>query len=92
MAHDRAHPNYTAIWLWLLLLMALSVVASVIPALRGVAALVMFATAFAKAILVALNFMHLRFEGRLIWAIAIVPVAFFAVLTIALFPDFVLGR
>jgi heme/copper-type cytochrome/quinol oxidase subunit 3 len=40
----------------------------------------------------ALNFMHLRFEGGLIWAIALVPLAFFAVLTLALLPDFVLGR
>jgi cytochrome c oxidase subunit 4 len=92
MAPERAHPDYTAIFLWLLALMAVSVIASVIPGLRGVAVVVIFATAFAKAILVALNFMHLRFEGRLIWAIAVVPVAFFAVLTIALFPDFVLGR
>jgi cytochrome c oxidase subunit 1 len=29
---------------------------------------------------------------RLIWAIAVVPIAFFAVLTAALFPDFVFGR
>jgi hypothetical protein len=33
--------------------------------------------------------MHLRFAGRLIWTIAVVPIAFFAVLTAALFPDFV---
>ncbi len=92
MAHGKVHPNYTAIWLWLLALMAVSVLASAIPGLRRIAVVLVFATAFAKAIIVALNFMHLRFEGRLIWTIAVVPVVVFAVLTVALFPDFVFGR
>jgi hypothetical protein len=36
--------------------------------------------------------MHLRFEPRLIYAIAIVPVLFVFVLIVALFPDFVFHR
>jgi hypothetical protein len=36
--------------------------------------------------------MHLKFEPRLIYAIAIVPVLFLLVLTVALFPDFVFSR
>jgi hypothetical protein len=33
--------------------------------------------------------MHLRFESGLIYAIALVPVVFAAILAVALFPDFV---
>jgi caa(3)-type oxidase subunit IV len=51
-----------------------------------------FATAVAKATLVALNYMHLKFESRLIYGLAIVPVLFVIGLTLALFPDFVFHR
>jgi caa(3)-type oxidase subunit IV len=86
------HPNYVAIWIWLLALMGASLVASAIPAARGLTVAVIFGTAVAKALLVALNYMHLRFEGRLIVAIAVGPVLVAVVLAAALVPDFVFGR
>jgi cytochrome c oxidase subunit 4 len=89
MTSGRAHPNYTAIWLWLLALLALGLGASLLPGGRTVALAVIFTTALVKALLVALNFMHLRFEPGLIYAIALVPVVFAAILAVALFPDFV---
>jgi hypothetical protein len=45
---------------------------------------VIFATAFAKAILVLANFMHLRFEPVLIYALVLIPLLFLAVLAAAL--------
>jgi caa(3)-type oxidase subunit IV len=84
-----AHPNYTAIWIWLLALLGVGLAASLLPGGRGVALAVIFATAVAKALLVALNFMHLRWETGLVYAIALVPIVFAAILTVALFPDFV---
>lgn len=92
MATEHAHPNYVAIWVWLLVLMGVGLAASAIPGARTVAIALIFATAVAKALLVALNFMHLRFEPRVIYAIALVPVLFAAILAVALFPDFVFGR
>ncbi len=89
MTSERAHPNYTAVWLWLLALLGVGLVASLLPGGRAVALTVIFATAVVKALLVALNFMHLRFESALIYAIALVPVAFAVILAVALFPDFV---
>jgi caa(3)-type oxidase subunit IV len=89
MTSGRAHPNYTAIWLWLLALLGVGLAASLLPGGRGVALVVIFATAFAKALLVALNFMHLRWESGLIYAIALIPVVFAAILAVALLPDFV---
>ena len=89
MTSGKAHPNYTAIWLWLLALMGLGLAASALPGGRTLAILVIFATAFAKAILVALNFMHLRFEPTLIYALVLIPLLFVVVLAAALFPDFV---
>ncbi len=89
MATGKAHPNYVAIWIWLLALMGIGLAASAIPGARVIAVTVIFATATAKALLVALNFMHLRFEPRLIYAIAIVPILLVVGLMLALFPDFV---
>jgi cytochrome c oxidase subunit 4 len=88
MAHR--HPNYVAIWVWLLLLLGVGLVASFLPGGRTVAVTVIFATAVVKALLVALNYMHLRFEPRLIYALALVPLLFAAVLVVALLPDFAL--
>jgi caa(3)-type oxidase subunit IV len=89
MTTGHAHPNYTAVWLWLVALLGVGLGVSLVPGARGVGLVVIFATAVAKALLVALNFMHLRFESGLIWAIALIPLVFAAILTIALFPDFV---
>jgi caa(3)-type oxidase subunit IV len=89
MTSGHAHPNYTAVWLWLIALLGVGLGASLVPGGRAVGLVVIFVTAFAKALLVALNFMHLRFESGLIYAIALVPVVFAAILAIALFPDFV---
>ncbi len=89
MTPGRAHPNYTAVWMWLLALFGVGLGASLVPGARAVGLVVIFATAFAKALLVALNFMHLRFESGLIYAIALIPLVFAAILAVALFPDFV---
>lgn len=89
MTSGKAHPNYTAVWLWLLGLMGLGVAASFLPGGRTLAVLVIFATACAKAILVALNFMHLRFEPAVIYPLVLIPLLFLLVLAAALFPDFV---
>jgi cytochrome c oxidase subunit 4 len=95
MAAGNAHPNYTAVWVWLLGLLGLGVAASFLPGGRTFAVLVIFAIAVTKAILVVLNFMHLRFEPALIYPLVLIPLLFLLVLAAALFPDFVwhsLGR
>ncbi|MBI4270452.1 MAG: cytochrome C oxidase subunit IV family protein [Candidatus Rokubacteria bacterium] len=84
--------GYVIIWVWLLVLMTLSLVASTLPVSRPAIVTLMFVVAAVKAILVALNFMHLRLEAWLIYAIAIVPVLLVFGLMMALFPDFVLPR
>ena len=89
---SHVRPNYVAIWGWLVALMIAGLAASFLLGARGLAVVLIFATAVAKALLVALNYMHLKFEPRLIYAIAIVPVLFLLVLTVALFPAFVFSR
>ena len=90
MARERVHPNYVAVWLWLVGLLIASVVISYLPISRGVAVFLIFVAAFVKAVLVALEYMHLKFEQPLIYAMAIIPLAIFFVLWIVLYPDIAL--
>jgi len=90
MARERVHPNYVAVWLWLVGLLIASVGISYLPISRGVAVFLIFVAAFVKAVLVALEYMHLRFERPLIYAMAIIPLAIFFVLWIVLYPDIAL--
>jgi len=89
MTTGKTHPNYTAVWLWLLGLMGLGVASSFLPGGRTLAVVVIFAVACVKAVLVAANFMHLRFEPALIYALVLIPLLFLVVLAAALLPDFV---
>ena len=87
MAHEN-RPNYLLVWLGLVVLAIVSVGASMILPMRAALALI-FTVAAIKALLVALNFMHLRYERRWLYALALVPLLIVAVLLFALFPDFV---
>lgn len=87
MTAERAHPNYLAIWIWLVVLMTAGVLATLLPLERGAVIGLIFLVAAIKAMLVALNYMHLKFENWLIYALAIVPVLLVAAMTIVLFPD-----
>lgn len=76
------------IWYWLMALVILSVGASfVLP--KAEALVLIFAVALIKALLVARNYMHLKHETALIYAIALVPLAFVIFFLIGVFPDFV---
>jgi caa(3)-type oxidase subunit IV len=89
MTPERAHPNYVAVWVWLVVLMIAGVLATYLPLAKSAVVFLIFLIAAVKALLVALNYMHLKFEGPLLWAIAAVPVLLVLGLTLLLFPDFV---
>jgi caa(3)-type oxidase subunit IV len=84
-AHSR---HYLIIWAWLLALVIVSVAAtSALPKLQAM--LLIFSVAVIKALLVARNYMHLRNEKAIIYAMVLVPLAFVLILLFGLFPDFV---
>ncbi len=85
------HPNYMAIFWWLLALTIVEVAAGIMHAPPGalqtfkVATLVLLA--LAKASLVAMYFMHLRFERRTLALIAGTPLVLCVMLLLMLLPD-----
>jgi caa(3)-type oxidase subunit IV len=76
------------IWYWLMALVIVSVGASAILP-KAEALMLIFTVAIIKALLVARNYMHLKHEKALIYALALVPLAFVIVFLLGLFPDFV---
>jgi caa(3)-type oxidase subunit IV len=83
---DERH--YLMIWLWLVVLVAISVAAaSLLPKFQALA--LIFSIAIVKALLVARNYMHLKHEKPIYYAMALVPLAFVIILLFGLFPDFV---
>ncbi len=87
-----SRPNYVAIYLWLVGLLAVSLLTVYLPFPQGVTVTIIFLIAAAKAILVAAYFMHMRFEKWLIHAIIITPVVLFIIMTLTLIPDIGLNR
>jgi cytochrome c oxidase subunit 4 len=85
--HSLHHPNYVAVWGWLILLALLSVLIGALPLSYGMTLLLVFEIAVIKSLLVVMYFMHLRFESLLIYVLLIIPLLFFAILVMVLFPD-----
>jgi cytochrome c oxidase subunit 4 len=80
--------NYVAIFVLLCLLTIVTVAVAFVHIEREVVkVLVALAIASIKAAAVALFFMHLKFEGKLIYLILLVPVFLCIVLVFALIPD-----
>ena len=63
MTTERARPNYVAVWVWLVVLMIAGVLASYLPFAKSAVICLVFVVAATKALLVALYYMHLRFES-----------------------------
>ena len=85
LVHDE--PNYMAIFWWLLGL----TIAELAVAYMGLPKPVMIAglvgLAIAKAALVAMYFMHLRFERRTLGLIALTPPILLVMFVLVTFPD-----
>ena len=76
MAGDHQHPNYMAIFYWLAILTVGEIAVVFLPHYTGISKLTVgvFLCAFAivKAAMVAMYFMHLKFEPRkLVYAILV---------------------
>lgn len=78
-AHGTGYGIYVAVWAGLLVLTGATVAVSYfdLGLLNVVVALLI---ASAKASLVALFFMHLKFESRMVWTFALVPIFFLALI------------
>jgi cytochrome c oxidase subunit 4 len=86
-AHAHKEPNYMAIFWWLAVLTVVEIGVIFLPIPRLLIGIMLVALASAKASLVALYFMHLRFETRTLGYIALTPVLIGALLVLVMLPD-----
>jgi len=89
MATHPTARTYLAIYGWLLGLTFLEVGVVVAGWPQGAIVTILIATALAKALLIALYFMHLKFDHPGVWLLPGIPVALGLVFVLALFPDVV---
>jgi cytochrome c oxidase subunit 4 len=87
MQQAHAEPNYMAVFYWLAGLTVLEVVVAFLPLTKFAMAAILIVLAFTKAALVALYFMHLKFERRTLMLVAITPVILCVGLMFSLVPE-----
>ncbi|MBI3291329.1 MAG: cytochrome C oxidase subunit IV family protein [Elusimicrobia bacterium] len=86
-AKSQHGPSYWTIFGWLVFFTVLEVSAVYLGLPKAPLAIFLVSTAIAKAMLVALYFMHIRFEGRWVYWVTLLPLVVGAIFILALFPD-----
>ena len=87
---EGKHPNYWFIWFWLAILTVVEVWIATTGLAKMTMILVLCSFAVVKALMVALYFMHLRYEwarGRIIYLLACAPFLLVPVIIFGLLPD-----
>ena len=84
---EHKHPNYMAIFWYLAVLTVVEIADIYMPLAKLTIGVLLCALALGKATLVAMYFMHLRFETRTLGMVALTPLAIATLLVFVLLPD-----
>jgi cytochrome c oxidase subunit 4 len=87
MAAEHKHPNYMAIFWMLAILTVVEIAVVFLPFGKLVNGTLLCALAVTKAAMVAMYFMHLKFETRTLGLIAVTPLAIATLLVFVILPD-----
>jgi len=87
MAGGHKHPNYMAVFWWLAILTVVEIAVVFMPLAKLLIGTLLCGLAVGKAALVAMYFMHLKFETRTLGLIAITPLAIATLLVFVILPD-----
>ena len=87
MATTHAEPNYMGVFWWLLALTILEIAVIYMPMAKLIIVILLVGLALTKAALVALYFMHLKFERVTLGWIAVTPLILCVFLILMLLPD-----
>jgi len=89
MPDAHSHPNYWAIWAYLLVLTVGEVgVAFLSHWNKALLVVILLGLAVWKALLVAMYFMHLRFEGNRMRIFAVAPLPLTVIIVLAVLTEF----
>ena len=84
----HAHPNYIGIWVLLFVLTAVELGVAFLPFSKTIIVLLLIGLAFWKAALVALYYMHLRFEPNRLRILAVAPLPLIVILVVAVIQEY----
>ncbi len=84
---EHKHPNYMAIFWYLAILTVIEIAVIYAPLNKTTIVVLLCALALGKAALVAMYFMHLRFETGTLGLVAITPLMIATLLVFLLLPD-----
>jgi cytochrome c oxidase subunit IV len=84
---EHKHPNYMAIFWYLAILTVVEIAVIYLPLPKFTIGVLLCALALGKAALVAMYFMHLKFETRTLGMVAITPLLIATLLVFVLLPD-----
>ena len=85
---EHAHPRYYLIWFILAALTLAEVVYAFLDLPRVVLAVGLILMAVWKAVLVAMYYMHLRYEPARLWIMAISPLPFAVILVLFVITEY----
>ena len=91
MSDAHEHPNYLKVWYWLLILLVISTIGPMLE-IQAVTLVTAFGIAIVKSYMVAANFMHLKFEKRIIWLLLLMSVCLLGVFFFGVAPDVMMGE
>ena len=86
-AESHKHPNYMAIFWILAILTVVEIAVVFLPFGKIVNGTLLCALAVTKAAMVAMYFMHLKFETKTLGLIAVTPLAIATLLVFVILPD-----
>ncbi|MBI4518983.1 MAG: cytochrome C oxidase subunit IV family protein [Deltaproteobacteria bacterium] len=86
-AAEKHHVSYVAIWVWLVVLLAVGLTFVALPVTKVTAIALIFSAAVVKAALVVRHYMHLRAQPVMVYVIMSVPVVLAIAMVLALIPD-----
>jgi cytochrome c oxidase subunit 4 len=84
---EHKHPNYMAIFWYLAVLTVVEIGVVFLPFGKFTNGVLLCALAVTKAAMVAMYFMHLKFETRTLGMIAVTPLVIATLLVFVLLPD-----
>ncbi|MFQ5703848.1 MAG: cytochrome C oxidase subunit IV family protein [Gemmatimonadales bacterium] len=82
------HPNYWAVWAALAILTVIELGVSRFPWSKETIILLLLGMSLWKAVLVALYFMHLRFEGNRMRIFALAPLPLAVIIVVAVLTEY----
>ncbi len=85
---EQAHPRYILIWVILLVLTLAEVGYAFLDLPKVVLAVGLVLMAVWKAVMVAMYYMHLKYEPRRLWILAVSPLPLAVILVLAVITEF----